>query len=92
MTNSKKQTVVLYILRACFSGNEGDIFLFNTEQEAKDAVIEYYKDYLPEYLDSEAPSPTLEELGNWVFHEGIGYWDIQTYTIDIPLPLENSKE
>jgi hypothetical protein len=62
----------LYVLQIRYSGEEDDVFLFRTEQDAELKVFEYFQ---------EKQNITIEELESRYFGEDKGYFTITTQPI-----------
>ena len=62
----------LYVLQIRYSGEEDDVFLFHTKQDAELKVFEYFQ---------EKHNITIEELENRYFREDRGYFTITTQSI-----------
>ena len=86
-------TVKVYSLRIRRSGDEDEVFVFNTEAEAKAAAEEFFRnsdDDLITAMESKLVDVFYGETYlNWVEEEHLGYWDIVPHEMELP---ENSVE
>ena len=85
-------TVKVYSLRIRRSGDEDEVFVFNTEAEAKAAAEEFFRNSGLEPSSTESKLVDVfygETYLNWVEEEHLGYWDIVPHEMELP---ENSVE
>jgi hypothetical protein len=64
----------LYVLQIRYTGDEDDVFLFRTKQDAELKVFEYFEEKPTRYK-------SLEELESIYFREDKGYFTITTQPI-----------
>ena len=77
----------IYTLKIRRSGDEDEVFVFNTEAEAKAAAEEFFRSSGLETSSTESKLIDVfygKTFLNWVEEEHLGYWDIVPHEIEVP--------